>query len=126
MRGRFTTRLQPLFPGYFFVALDTERGPWRAVNSTYGVTKLVSFGGFPTPVPRDLVSQLMTRCAADGRLLPLPAIEPGDTLHLKSGPFAEFVATVERIDPERRVWVMLELMGRTTRISVDIGQLGAT
>jgi transcriptional antiterminator RfaH len=43
-RGRFVTRMRPLFPGYLFVALDIRQGLWRAVNSTLGITRLVSLG----------------------------------------------------------------------------------
>jgi len=54
-RGKFTTRMLPLFPGYLFVALDITTDGWRKVNSTYGITRIVSLGNNPTPVPRDFV-----------------------------------------------------------------------
>jgi len=38
---------------------------------------------------------------------------------LASGPFAEFAATVEKISPDQRVWVLLDLMDRTTRVAVQ-------
>jgi len=41
------------------------------------------------------------------------------------GPFADFVAEVEKIDPDRRVWVLLDIMGGKTRIAVDAGQVRA-
>ena len=52
--GKFVTAIRPLFPGYIFVAFDEARGLWRTVNSTYGITRLVSFGKEPTAVPLDL------------------------------------------------------------------------
>jgi transcriptional antiterminator RfaH len=42
VRGKFTALMRPLFPGYLFVAFDKARGGWQAVNSTYGITRLVS------------------------------------------------------------------------------------
>lgn len=118
-RGRFITRRRPLFPGYIFVALDVKRGGWRAVNSTIGITRLVSLGGAPTPVPDALVSELMARCDAEGKLLPPRLLQPGDEVTLTKGPFSDFVATVERIAPDRRVWVLMEMMGAQTRVAVD-------
>ena len=59
--GKFVTAMRPLFPGYIFVAFDVTRGFWRTVNSTYGITRLVSSGNEPAPVPLDLVSQLMLK-----------------------------------------------------------------
>ena len=116
--GRFTTTLRPLFTGYLFVGFDASKGGWGAVNSTYGITRLVSFGDDPRPVPQDLISGLMQRCDDGGKLLPSRILKTGDTVEISGGPFAEFVATVENVDPNQRVWVLLELMGRTTRVAI--------
>ena len=125
LRGRFVTRTRPLFPGYLFVALDIRNGPWRAVNSTLGITRLVSLGGAPTPVPDDLVAQLRQRCAPNGKLLPPPSFQPGDQVAFASGPFANFVTTIESLAPDRRVWVLLDLMGQQTRVAVREDQIRA-
>ena len=125
VRGKFETRLRPLFQGYLFVALDPRQGGWRAINSTYGITRLVSLGQEPTPVPLDLVSQLMLRCDASGKLLPPRLLKPGDQVTLTAGPFTDFVATIETIAPERRVWVLIEIMGGQTRVAVSAEHLRA-
>jgi len=70
-------------------------------------------------VPLDLISRLMLRCDAGGKLLPPRILYPGDVVRLASGPFAEFAATVEMISPYQRVWVLLDLMGRTARMAVQ-------
>lgn len=124
-RGKFSTQMRPLFPGYIFVALDMLQGGWRAVNSTYGITRLVSLGKEPTPVPLDLVSQLMLRCDRAGKLLPPKRLKPGDQVMLAKGPFTDFVATIESIAPERRVWVLMEIMGTQTRVAVSAEHLRA-
>jgi len=121
--GRFTTTMRPLFAGYMFVAFDASKGGWRAINSTYGITRLVSFGSDPQPVPLELISRLMLRCDEGGKLLPPRILKPGDAVEISGGPFADFVATVENVDPDRRVWVLLELMGRTTRVVVHSAAL---
>jgi transcriptional antiterminator RfaH len=121
--GKFVTADWPLFPGYIFVAFDAARGLWRQVNSTYGITRLVSFGKEPAPVPLDLVSQIMLRCDADGKLLPTKVLKPGDQVALTTGPFANFVAEVEKIAPDRRVWVLMEIMGGQKRVAVGAEQL---
>ncbi|RME17531.1 MAG: transcriptional activator RfaH [Alphaproteobacteria bacterium] len=123
--GKFVTIPKPLFPGYIFVAFDAGRGLWRKINSTRGVTKLVSFGREPVPVPLDLVSQLMLRCDAAGKLLPPKLLKPGDRVAITKGPFANFIAEVEQIAPDRRIWVLLDLMGGQTRVAVGAEQLRA-
>lgn len=124
-RGKFVTHMRPMFPGYIFVAFDAARGFWRQVNSTQGVTRLVSFGKEPTKVPADLVSQLVLRCDAEGRLLPSEQLEPGVQVTLTTGPFANFVAEVEKVAPDRRVWVLMEIMGGRTRVAVGAEHLRA-
>lgn len=123
--GKFISATSPLFPGYIFVAFDVSSGLWRTVNSTTGITRLVSFGKEPTAVPLDLVSQLMLRCNARGKLLPPKLLKPGDQVTLTKGPFASFVAEVDKIAPDRRVWVLMEIMGSQTRVAVKADQLCA-
>lgn len=123
--GAFTTGLRPLFPGYIFVAFDVTKGLWKSVNSTSGITRLVSFGQTPAMVPDELVSKLRLRCDSDGRVLPPKHLTPGDQVALTTGPFASFVAEVEQIAPDQRVWVLLEIMGGKTRVAVEPEQLRA-
>ncbi|TCP39282.1 transcriptional antiterminator RfaH [Rhodovulum marinum] len=113
--GRFVTENAPLFPGYLFVSFDPRQGQWRAINSTYGVARLVSFGGQPRPVPGRLVDGLAARTDADGQL----GLAPGDRVRITAGAFAEFVATVDRLAPDQRVWLLLDIMGRETRVAVE-------
>lgn len=138
IRGRFMTRLQPLFPGYLMVSLDRRDGGWGAVNSTYGITRLVSLGAEPNPVPEALVRALMQRCDSDGKLM-APAVQdhdapdaeglvperliPGDQVILTRGPFADFVATIDSLAPDRRVWVLMELLGSQTRVAIPTADI---
>ena len=118
VQGRFVTSKRPVFPGYLFVSLDPERGLWRAINSTAGVTRLVEFGEGPASVPHDLVEQLMERCDAAGKLLSPQILKAGDRVEITSGPFASLVAEIEKIAPDRRIWVLMNVMGSKTRVSL--------
>lgn len=75
-------------------------------------------------MPLDLVSQLMLRCDAKGKLLPPKLLKPGDQVTLTKGPFANFVAEVEKIAPDRRVWVLMEILGGQTCIAVGADSFG--
>lgn len=122
-RLRSKTRLvrQALFPGYVFVHFDPENVRWRAVNSTFGISRIVTFGqDYPLAVPRGLIPTLHARCDASGRLLPPMILAPGENVRVTQGAFADFVATVEKMAPQQRVWVLLDLMGRTTRVVMDV------
>ena len=121
--SRFVSDLKPLFPGYMFVSVNSELSPWRLINSTIGVSKLVSFEGKPKPLPLQLISGLMLRCDASGTLLPPNTLNEGDSVEMLTGPFANFIATVDTIDPEQRIWVLMDFMGQKTRIRVSADQL---
>lgn len=118
-RGRFQQVQRPLFPGYLFVAFDPISGAWRKINATHGITRLVSFGGQPAPVPSGIIAELRARCDPSGLLQPQTNLKVGDRVRLTEGPFADFVARIEQIEPERRVWILLEVMGRPTRLEVE-------
>jgi transcriptional antiterminator RfaH len=121
--SRFVSDQKPLFPGYMFVKVNSELAPWRSINSTFGVSKLVSFEGKPKPLPLQLISGLMLRCDASGTLLPPKSLNEGDSVEMLTGPFATFVATVDTIDPEQRIWVLMDFMGQKTRMRVTADQL---
>ena len=122
-RGKFVTERRLVFPGYIFVAFDVGKGLWSAVNSTYGVTRLVSFGPEPAGVPTEVISQLKLRCDREGALLPVGRLKSGDQVQLTKGPFANFAAEIEKVTPDQRIWVLMEIMGSQTRMTVAAEQL---
>ena len=115
---KFVQQRRPLFSGYMFVSFALDTAPWRKINSTVGVARLVSFDGQPKALPPDLIAGLMARCDTQGRVLPPDQFAPGDELQVMSGPFAEYVATIETIDAEQRIWLLMEFMGQKTRMAV--------
>lgn len=121
----FSDVRKPLFPGYIFVQTSLSDPRWRSINSTYGVTRLVSFGGYPSRVPVGFVEELRLRCDAEGRLIPNTEFKPGDVVTVASGPFAQFLAEVESVAADRRVWILLELMGGKTKVLYPQEQLKA-
>ena len=115
---KFVDRHVPLFPGNMFVELDTAQNAWRKVNSTLGVARIVSLGGTPTPVPSAIINEFISRCDDEGILRPTLGLEVGQDVQVLRGPFANFVAKVEEISPDQRVWILIDLLGQSSRISV--------
>lgn len=125
--GQFTTRQVPLFAGYLFVRVPPEASGWRVINSTYGVARLVALhGGYPTPVPAELIAGLRGRCDNRSRLMPPARFEVGAAVRVVAGPFASTLATIESADEAGRVWILMDLMGQKVRTAVktDVLQLG--
>ena len=121
--SRFVSDLKPLFPGYMFVSVNAGLAPWRTINSTIGVSKLVSFEVKPKSFSLQLISDLMLRCDASGTLLPPKSLNEGDSVEMLTGPFANLIATVDTIDPEQRIWVLMDFMGQKTRMQTTADQL---
>ena len=117
---------RPLFPGYMFVSFELDTAPWRKINSTVGVTRLVSFNGWPKALPTDLIAGLMARCDIQGKVLPADQFAPGDEVQVISGPFADYIATIEKIDADNRIWLLMEFMGQKTQMAVRPGQMQLT
>ena len=121
--SRFVSDLKPLFPGYMFVSVNSDLAPWRTINNTIGVSKIVSFEGKPKPLPLKLISGLMLRCDASRHTASTQKSDEGDSVEMLTGPFANFIATVDTIDPEQRIWVLMDFMGQKTRMQVTADQL---
>jgi transcriptional antiterminator RfaH len=112
--------VRPLFPRYLFVALDTARDRWRAIHSTFGVSHLVVAGEEPLSVPDGVIDQIRAREGGNGLVtLGLPAgLGPGSRVRLIDGIFADAKGVLERVADDRRVAILLELLGREVRVFV--------
>jgi transcriptional antiterminator RfaH len=52
-------------------------------------------------------------------------LQPGDTIEVVAGPFADLIVDIERIDAERRIWILLDIMGAKTKVTVPEHNLRA-
>ncbi|HXY59943.1 MAG TPA: transcription termination/antitermination NusG family protein [Methylocystis sp.] len=113
----------PVFPRYLFVALDLDRDRWRSVNGTFGVASLFMGDDRPLPAPFGVVETLIGSTDRLGRLCFAPQLRPGQRIRLVSGPFAEALGVLDRLDDHGRIEVLLEIMGgvrvKTTRDCVE-------
>ena len=106
-----------------FVNITSDGAPWHKINSTLGVARLICQDGIPEQLPQEIVVTLMSRCDRFGKLLPPKALKSGDSVSVISGALTNFIATVESIDSNRRIWVLIDLMGRPTRVQVTSEKL---
>ena len=123
-RGRLSSTTRPLFPGYLFVHIPPSRRDWRAINSTYGINRLVALQyGHPTEVPSDLMSALRARTDPKGHLQAPDNLVAGKQVRIIDGPFAQHIAEIETVVPGDRVVLLMQLMGRLVRAKVEPGAL---
>ena len=106
-----------------FVSVTSDGPPWHKINSTIGVSRLICQDGVPKRVPSEVVSGLKSRCDSLGKLLPPTALQQGDSVEIQSGALSNFIATIESIDSNRRIWVLMDIMGQTTRVQIASEQI---
>jgi transcriptional antiterminator RfaH len=116
--GRFVSENRPFFPGYLFLSYPEAVAPWSLVNSTYGVSRLVSFAGKPAMVPDAVMAQLQGACDVDEVMAINHQFEPGTQVEIATGTFASFIGEIERLTPHCRVMVLLDFMGKKTRVNL--------
>jgi len=121
--SRFTNISKPLFPGYMFIKFDRAESEWHKINNTYGVSHLITFNSILKSIPITFVDSLMMRYDLSGKLLPIKKLKKGDQVKVLEGPFADFIATVETYETEQRIWLLMDLMGRKTKIQTPLSAL---
>ena len=108
----------PLFARYLFIILNLDRDRWLSVGSTVGVSRLLTTrDGRPIPVPAGIVESLIERSETNLTRLDAGLVK-GQQVRILSGPFADFVGTLERLDEAGRVKVLLEMMGTAVPVTL--------
>jgi transcriptional antiterminator RfaH len=114
----------PLFPGYLFVTIHEQ---WWAVRWSIAVIRVLMDGEMPAHVPGKVVDAIKRREGGDGlvRLPKVRGLERGDAVRIVAGSFAGHLAIYDGMSGEARVCVLLELLGRKTRMSLGRGDVEA-
>jgi transcriptional antiterminator RfaH len=120
-RGLRTVRA-PLFPRYIFLILflilDLGRDRWRSVWGTVGVSSIYTSEDRPVSVPEGVVETLIQNTDEASLALFSSGLMTGQSVRILSGPFADFVGTLERLDAAGRLRVLLEMMGTAVPVAL--------
>ena len=119
--GKLRRLALPMFPGYLFVHIRAQDN-WTALRSTRGVTRVVSFSGAPSQVPDSIVDHLRQRCDEAGECA---ALNRGDRVQVRVGPYAEMDAIFLAMDGEQRVTLLFNILNRQQQVSIPISHLVA-
>ncbi|MDF2116082.1 transcription termination/antitermination NusG family protein [Roseiarcaceae bacterium H3SJ34-1] len=117
--------LAPVFPGYMFVIMDVQHDRWRSINGTFGVSKLVTAIDRPVPVPAGIVEALQSSSDLVGLVRFDGGLVTGQKVRVLSGPFAQAIGALERLDDNGRVRVLLDMMGGKVPAVIDRAALTA-
>ncbi|MCM2396202.1 transcriptional antiterminator [Rhizobium sp. S95] len=119
---------RPFFRGYLFVRVIPSSEAFAGVLCASRLTGLMGRGGEPYLMPERIMSALKlgskkgkTDEDVEGKY------PPGATVVIRSGPFADFQATVRRVIGSR--WALeaeVNLFGRMTPVELDIDSISAS
>lgn len=117
--NKFLVKNVYVFPGYIFVCFDPRIINWTKINSTYGVSKILTFSNKPAKISSDLVVELKNRYEINSNSTKNEKLQIGDAIKFHAGPFADLIAKVESVDEKNRIWVLLEGMGGYQRLKLQ-------
>jgi len=114
--SRFHWVLAPLFPGYIFCRLDMALSG-KAARYSPGVKDFLTFGSRVAEVGEDIIQALRERCPKGVAEIDPVSAKPGDLVRINEGPFSGLEAIFEqKLKGSERVAVLLEILGRETRL----------
>jgi len=114
------------FPRYLFVILASTTQPWRPICGTFGVNSLIMEAGRPKSVPSNIVEALMLATNESGSVDFREDVAVGQSVRMLTGPFADLVGTLMRVDGQGRVAVFLNIMGGERLITTKKAALQPT
>jgi transcription antitermination factor NusG len=106
----------PLFPGYVFCRLVD--GANTLAVSTYGVVRIVSFGGKPCPLASDEIVSLQKLSSTSANVRPCPFQSLGSKVRIANGPLAGVVGIISG-SKKRQLVVSIEMLMRSVAVEID-------
>lgn len=123
-QGRRTLVVEPLFPRYLFIQLNTHTDNWGPIRSTLGVVAMVQFGREPARVPNELVDFLRAREDVAGlHVWAEPVYGTGDPVRVSEGFFSGYTGILLAHNSRERVVVLLDILGGKVRTQLAVNQL---
>ncbi|MHB0856703.1 MAG: transcription termination/antitermination protein NusG [Anaerolineae bacterium] len=121
--GQRRTSRRRVFPGYILVHMIMDDESWYVVRNTPGVTGFVGSGITPSPLSEEEVDKILRRMEVEQPRIKV-SFRVGETVRIIEGPFADFMAVVDELYPDRgKVRVLVSFFGRETPVEMDFLQV---
>src|SRR4029450_6426843 len=128
-QGQRHTVQKKVYPGYVLVEMILDPESWFVVRNTPGVTSFVGGGNIPGsrkdagPREGQEVKTNRRQMGVEPRTYRV-AFQKGQSVRVTDGPFAEFIGTVDEVNPERnKIKVLVSIFGRETPVELDFLQV---
>ena len=121
--GQKKTTMRKVFPGYVLVEMIIEDDSWFVVRNTPGVTGFVGPGSKPIPLSEDEVNAILKQMGMDDAK-PKHGFILKEQVRVISGPFNNFIGSIEEIHPERgKLKLTVSMFGRETPVELNFEQV---
>lgn len=124
-RGRYTTKLMPMFPGYLIVDCGAQN--WERLRTAPGIRSgesLLKINGDFAILPDDIFDEIRrTELATMAPLELPPAFAKGEELRVVEGPWTGYFGSVDRLDSEAAVTLLMDVFGRKTPVRIPVEYL---
>ncbi len=119
--GQWVDVIEPLFPRYLFIRIDPALRSTAPVRSTRGAVGLVRFGGQPAIIPEEVIDTIVQRETPNTGLHEnnRPLLCTGEPIRLVEGPLVGMEGIFTEEDGDKRVIVLMELLGKAHQIRVN-------
>ena len=108
-----------LFPGYIFIHLDKKTENWSPIRSTKGVVNFVRFGLNFAQVPDTIIKFLKANQLINKeKLKNLNRFKSGEKVQITDGIFKNCVAIFKSSKPEKRVILLMNILGQQQAINI--------
>ena len=117
------------FPGYVLVQMEMTEATWHLIKDTPRVMGFI--GGTadkPAPITEKEADAILRRVADSGdKPKPKTLFEPGETVRVVDGPFADFNGVVEEVNYDKnKLRVAVLIFGRSTPVELEFSQVEKT
>jgi transcriptional antiterminator NusG len=110
-----------MFPGYVLVKMIINDESWYLVRNTRGVTGFVGPSSKPVPLSDSEVRALGVQ---EKVVMPLVDFKSKDVVKVITGPFENFIGTIDTISMEKRkAKVYVSMFGRETLVELEFDQI---
>ncbi|WP_261320580.1 transcription termination/antitermination protein NusG [Qipengyuania aquimaris] len=69
------------------------------------------------------MDELLGCCDPDGCIKDLTPLLEGDDVQVHDGPLTSFTGKIDKLAPNERAWLLIDIMGKATRTLVRRGDL---
>ena len=122
-KGKKTKGKEKVFPGYIFVKMILDDNSWLVVRTTEGVTGFIGTGTKPTPISEKEIGAIMKFVEQEQPKFKAKFTQ-GEAVKIISGPFTDFLGTVDSVDDEKgKIRVLVSIFDRETPVELDFLQV---